>query len=269
MKKQVICIRWGTKYGPEYVNRLYGMVARHITPPFTFTCFTDSSEGVREEVRCLPLPELDATMPVNTFGIWGKSRLWSDPLGDLTGPVLFLDLDLVIVGSMDGFFEHGDPEGVYMARNPNQPLRRVGQSSIYRFPVGKLAPLKERFLADPQGVADEYRFEQRFVSYNAPGGVQFWPKGWVNVFKWHCIPMFPTNYFRTPRPTANAKVVLFPGAQDVPNAIEGRYRSRMQLYEGPWDHLKGTFRPGRRGSAFAHIRRYIRPSPWIAEAWRE
>ena len=31
--KQVICINWGTKYGPDYVNRLYGMVARNITPP--------------------------------------------------------------------------------------------------------------------------------------------------------------------------------------------------------------------------------------------
>ena len=24
MKKQIICINWGTKYGPKYINRLYG-----------------------------------------------------------------------------------------------------------------------------------------------------------------------------------------------------------------------------------------------------
>ena len=30
MDRFVICMKWGSKYGPEYVNRLYGMVARHL-----------------------------------------------------------------------------------------------------------------------------------------------------------------------------------------------------------------------------------------------
>jgi hypothetical protein len=29
--RNVICMKWGTKYGPEYVNRLYAMVRRHLT----------------------------------------------------------------------------------------------------------------------------------------------------------------------------------------------------------------------------------------------
>ena len=58
-----------------------------------------------------------------------------------------------------------------LARNPNTPLERLGQTSIFRFPVGKLLPLQEKFLADPQGVADTYQFEQRFVTREAPGGV--------------------------------------------------------------------------------------------------
>ena len=28
--RTVLCMKWGTKYGPEYVNRLYGMVRRHL-----------------------------------------------------------------------------------------------------------------------------------------------------------------------------------------------------------------------------------------------
>lgn len=28
-EKQIIFIYWGTKYGADYVNRLYGMVARN------------------------------------------------------------------------------------------------------------------------------------------------------------------------------------------------------------------------------------------------
>ena len=63
MLKQVICINWGTKYGADYINRLYGMVARHITPPFTLTCFTDSTQGIRSEVIVAPLPELNFDLP--------------------------------------------------------------------------------------------------------------------------------------------------------------------------------------------------------------
>ena len=54
---------------------------------------------------CEDLPPLDVeNMPVNTKGIWPKARLWGPKLGNLEGPVLFLDLDLVIVGSLDGGF---------------------------------------------------------------------------------------------------------------------------------------------------------------------
>ena len=43
----VLCMKWGTKYGPEYVNRLYGMVRRHLRGDFRFVCLTDRSDGVR------------------------------------------------------------------------------------------------------------------------------------------------------------------------------------------------------------------------------
>lgn len=67
--KQVICINWGTKYGAEYVNRLYGMVARNITPPFTFTCFTDNADAFSPEVSAVPLPELSFELPITKKGI--------------------------------------------------------------------------------------------------------------------------------------------------------------------------------------------------------
>ena len=42
----VVCMKWGTMYGPEYVNNLYHMVKRNLTPPFRFVCFTDNGEGI-------------------------------------------------------------------------------------------------------------------------------------------------------------------------------------------------------------------------------
>ena len=51
--RYVICMKWGTKYGPEYVNRLYAMVSRHLTLDFQMVCLTDNADGIHPNVRCL------------------------------------------------------------------------------------------------------------------------------------------------------------------------------------------------------------------------
>ena len=58
-KRYVLCMKWGTKYGADYVNRLYGMVKRHLTLDFTMVCLTDDSRGIDQAVRCYPLPALN------------------------------------------------------------------------------------------------------------------------------------------------------------------------------------------------------------------
>lgn len=263
--KQVICINWGTKYGPTFINRLYGMVARNITPPYTFTCFTDKSAGIRPEVFCEPLPPLDVVMPVRTLGIWPKARLWGPRLGALQGDVLFLDLDVVVVGSLDSFFECGKPGDVILSRNPAKPLERLGQTSVFRFPVGKLQPLQEQFRANPQAIADEYRFEQRFVTRNAPGGIDFFPRPWVRHFRRDCRRSFPLNYVFPPKLPKTARVVIFPGGLHPQHAIDGRYGPDKPV--GIKSHLRAL---GKNGSnPFTHLRHYIKPASWVAEHWRE
>lgn len=268
--KQVICINWGTKYGAPFINRLYAMVARNITPPFTFTCFTDNRDDLRAEILCEDLPPLDiAKMPENTKGIWPKARLWGAKLGSLEGPVLFLDLDVVIVGSLDGFFEVGGPDDVVLARNQTTPLERLGQTSVFRFPVGKLEPLQHKFRADPQGVADEYEFEQRFVTRNAPGGAKLFPRRYVLHFRQDCRWPFPLNYWLAPRLPADARVVLFPRGLLPQHAIDGRYGHKGRAM-APLDHVRGLLSSNRREkNPLRYLRHYILPTPWVAEHWRE
>jgi hypothetical protein len=269
--KQVICISWGAKYGALFINRLYAMVTRNITPPFTFTCFTDNREGLHPAILCQDLPELDVVkMPVNTLGIWSKARLWGPKLGNLHGPVLFLDLDLVIVSSLDHFFECGGANDVVMARNQTTPFRRLGQTSLFRFKVGSLVSLQETFRADPQAVADKYRFEQRFVTLNAPSGVKFFPRQWVLHFRQDCRWPFPLNYFLAPRMPHGARVVIFPRGLLPQDAIEGRFGANSRK-TSPLNHIIGVFDKARRGkkTPFKYLRHYIRPTSWVADHWRE
>ncbi|MBS1247055.1 MAG: hypothetical protein H6R47_1254 [Proteobacteria bacterium] len=267
--KQVLCIKWGKRYGPEYVNRIYAMVKRNITPPFRVICFTDDSTGIREEVLCHGLPELGCERPTNAPGKWPKAALWNKDLFGLEGVALFVDLDVVITGDLDGFFSFGSPDDVVLARNWVKPLERLGQTSIFRFPIGKHHYLLDDFRKDPAGIAGHYQFEQRYVTQCVKGGVKFWPHGWVRHFRMSCLGPWPLRYLRPARLPAGTRVVIFPGKPDPADAMVGRW-SEKQPHRTRWEHLKRINTSERVGSTWlTHLKRYLLPCPWIAEHWRE
>lgn len=263
MNKQIVCINWGTAYGAPYINRLYEMVRSNITPPFRFICFTDSRDGVHPDIVCFDLPEMPGFMPKNTIGQWPKSRLWAPELGDLKGAFLFLDLDVTITASLDPFFEFGDENDVIVARNAAKPFHKLGQTSIYRMPVGALAPLQALFAADPQAVADKYRFEQHFVTKHAPNGIKFWPKGWVRHFRIECIPCFPLNYFVPSKCPHGTHVVIFAGILNPPDAIKGQYNAGYP-YLPPLQHIRRALASNRKWKG---VRQYLLPADWVREIW--
>ncbi|MBC6427940.1 MAG: glycosyl transferase [Cellvibrionales bacterium] len=268
--KQIICINWGTRYGPPYINRLYASVVRNITPPFRFVCFCDNSAGIRAEVDCQPLPGLPFILPETKSGIWRKSQLWNAQLADLQGPVLFLDLDVVITANIDPFFTRGQPDDVILARSPTNPFERLGQTSVYRFPVGKLKPLLDEFAQNPAQIAAQYRFEQRYVTRKAPGGVKLWPASWVAHFRRHCRRPFPLNYFYPPKLRRKSKIVIFAGALNPTDAIAGIYDHRRPIHRTPRQHIVAGFKGGGgQENIIHHLRHYILPTPWVAEHWRE
>jgi hypothetical protein len=267
--KQIVCMRWGDKYGPDYVNRLYGMVARNVSPPFRMYCLTDDPAGVRPEVQCRPMADLGFEMPRLRRGIWHKSRLWMPDLSGIRGVVLFIDLDVVVTGSLDPFFALGAPGDVILARNPVRPLERLGQTSIYRFEVGALTPLWEEFRRDPKGVGERWTYEQRFVTNRAPGGVSFWPRRWVVHFRHHCVPLFPLNYLREPRLPRGARVAIFAGQLNPADAALGRYQSDYPVLSRR-DHVRRALTgPAPRKGRLQYLRHYVRPSSWVRENWAE
>jgi tetratricopeptide (TPR) repeat protein len=91
----VICVKWGTKYGAEYVKRLYRGVCRNISVPFKFFCFTDDTSGLELEanITCMGLEK-------GWTGWWNKASLFSSSF-PLKGRILYIDLDTVITGSVD------------------------------------------------------------------------------------------------------------------------------------------------------------------------
>lgn len=268
--KQVVCVKWGTMYGPEYVNRLYGMVARHLTPPFRLVCLTDDRQGVRPEVECFDLPELGVPHPQRTMGKWRKQILWGRTVPGLAGVALFIDLDSVIVASLDDYFSLGSPNDVYVARNWARPLEKLGQTSVFRFPVGGNVHILDGFRADPQGIADKHQFEQQYVTHAVTGGVKFWPGAWTKHFRLHCLPLFPLRYFVPARLPSGARIVTFPGGPNPDDVMVGRWNKRVPPFPTRWQHLAATFGgPRVDDNPRRHLQRFVLPVRWIGQHWRE
>jgi hypothetical protein len=105
----VICMKWGTLYGPVYVNTLFCACRHHLQGPFRFVCLTDDATGFLPGIEALPIPDMGIDRSYFRAGAWPKVSLFKPDLHGLKGRMLFIDLDMMIVGPLDPFFETTAP----------------------------------------------------------------------------------------------------------------------------------------------------------------
>lgn len=244
MTQTVVCMKWGRRYGPEFVDRLYSAARRNMAGDLRFICFTDDASGVRAEVECRPLPEI--TIPERVaWTPWRKLSLWRAPLADISGgDVLALDLDLLITGPLDDFFRYR-PGEYCVIENWTQKGEGIGNTSCFRIPVGRYREIFDRFDADPEAVLRTWRIEQQYISALIPQQV-FWPAEWCLSFKHSLVPPFPLNWIKPPSLPGDARIVAFTGQPDQDAAAEGRWPAPIHK----------------------RFYKHVRPSPWINDHWR-
>lgn len=244
--RQVVCMKWGTLYGPEYVNRLYAMVRQQLTGSLRFICLTDNRDGILPEVECYECPEVEIPLPYSRLG-WRKVSLFagSEQLFGLQGDWLYLDLDVVVSGALDDFFTF-EPEKTYLVmQNWTQPGQQIGNTSVYRFRVGTHTYLLNNLLKNQHKILGEYNNSQTYISRNIKE-LNFWPDDWCALFKVQCLPPWPLRYWKAPVLPEHARVVAFPG---VPNP--------HQAVSGEWPVKK----------SYKKLYKFIRPTPWIQKIW--
>lgn len=91
---QVVCVKYGTKYGADYVNKLYYGVKHNLTTPHDFTCFTDDPAGLDGEIKVRSLAN-------KWTGWWSKVHIFDKAAYNGINLVLYIDLDMIITGSLD------------------------------------------------------------------------------------------------------------------------------------------------------------------------
>jgi hypothetical protein len=98
LEYNLVCVKWGDKFSPEHVNRLYRMAKKNISLPFNFYCWTEDPTGLYDEINIVPL---DETLDLKAW--WWKLTLFKE--NNLKGINLFLDLDVVIQNNIDHLFD--------------------------------------------------------------------------------------------------------------------------------------------------------------------
>ena len=160
----VVCtFLWGDKYTPEYVERLYRGVRRHIKQPFRFLCLTEPdriahlSTGIeRHAIWDIALTKLK--------GCFARLRMfdpaWQQALG-IDDRLACLDLDVVLTGPLDQLFDRPEALVVLQGANAANPcpyncsvmmLRKHAHPELWNdFDINKLDDIPRHEFPDDQG----------------------------------------------------------------------------------------------------------------------
>lgn len=234
---KIICLKWGTKYPAEYVNRLYRMVNKHLTIPFEFYCITENTEGLYSEINIL-----DLILEEGLKGWWYKLQLFKKDFYGLSGQAMFLDLDVVITANIDALFKV-NPEDFVIIKDLQ--AGKIYNSSVFKLKLGTQTHVWDSFLADKESIISRMHGDQDWISESVTGA-QIWPKDWVVSFKKECNSRNANSWgalgrllrskgFFLPRgnaePPKEAKIVYFHGKPDPDDVADGPYDMWKQA---PW-----------------------------------
>ena len=229
-------MKWGSRYGSEFVNRLYSSIQRHTKRKTKLYCYTDNKIGINEEIICKPLPDINLPKDI-LLTPWRKLSIWQYPLGKLKGDVLFLDLDLVITGNLDRFFDF-KPGKYCVIENWTQLGQNIGNTSCFKFPVGKYEFIYNKFNKNPEKIWKKYHIEQIFLSSEIKEQY-FWPSKWCQSFKHNLLPKWPMRIWKSAKLPSETSLVAFTGKPDPDDVIKGNWPvKKSQFYKKIYKQLK-------------------------------
>jgi hypothetical protein len=248
----VVCCRWFDAFPASYVRLLRNAVRANLARPHRFICVTDNPAALRGDVETATMPDMKLPLEFQRHGCWPKLAIFAPGLLPPDEPTLYLDLDMLVRGSLDPFFERIERRrGFHALRewNPSlwnllpsalRPDRGV-QGSILGFIPREQAHLYDRVVNEQPRVHTLFSLDQGFLSAAVPHR-EYWPLGWTVSFKRHLVRHYPLNLvFSRIREPQRAKIVVFHGSPrpiDLVPLGDYRWGTDKRFGHGPVDWVR-------------------------------
>ncbi len=157
----------------EYVAKLHGMVSKYAGRPHRFVCLTDRPGKMPKGVEAIQIPG-----PGSLYGWWSKLHLFSAVMPQ-TGRVLYLDLDTLIVQSLEPVIDYPAPfaliphAGNFQGLHGRRVVKRFN-SSVMAWDAGTLNHLFDQWTP---AVAKDLWGDQDYIGERCPDAATM-PASW-------------------------------------------------------------------------------------------
>lgn len=166
-------------FGPEQVNTLQRMVARHYRRPHRFVCVTDDPAGISDEIEVYELwPDLSNLRNPSGFknpSCYRRLRVFARNAGSWLGPrFVCLDLGCVITGDLEPLWDVEDNFRIWRSTTSGNPYN----GSMFMLRSGARPQIWEDFdpMFSPSATrrARFYGSDQAWIAYRLGAGEAVW-----------------------------------------------------------------------------------------------
>lgn len=177
-KITILCVKFGNKYGREYLEKLQNMIKRHTSLDYELVCLTDDKHHY-SGIRSVYLP------PARYSKLWWYKVHMFDPEINLAGRILYFDLDVVIHNNIDKLVQNLGNK-FYGIRDFNRkfyPKWHTMNSSVMSWMHGSASDIFLEFTKNPQQ-AMRLHGDQDWIYKVHKSKINFWPDTWIQSYKW-------------------------------------------------------------------------------------
>ncbi len=224
MKLSVLCWKWGSLFGPHYVNRLKLALRQHLAIDHQLFCVTDDPAGIDDDICVVQMPSEYADTPRCRRRMKQYDRAFARLIGKR---ILSIDLDMVITGDITPLVDRPEPIVCW----------KVGYAGVFSgsfvlYDYDALHGLYDAFAADPEGyplvawprgVGSDQAMLNHWLSTQPP--IPFWTEadGIITYFgegyeRFAHLGVGPTN----PTLPPHARIVVL-GSADKAAMDEGQF----------------------------------------------